>query len=123
MLYLRYWKINNSVNIWSIHYSVDSHFSLVRWDSGIGETERRIAKEFPESSIFSVGSSDSIASEFVDLCEEENIKNAWRFISPLTNKTALNIQNSPELFRYQVLLLSIASYSIDSSHSYNIKRK
>ena len=84
------------------YYSLDSHFSLIRWDSGTGETERRIAKEFPESSIFSVGTSEKKADEFVDLCEEENIKNAWRFISPLSNKTALNIQKSPELFRYQV---------------------
>lgn len=75
---------------------------MIRWDSAYGEAERRIAKEYSESSIYSVGSSEVEADEFLALCEQEKVTNAWRFITPLTNVTAKHIRSSPELFRYQV---------------------
>ena len=86
----------------SIGSCVESHFSFIRWDSTTGLTERKVAKEFPESSVFSVGPSEKESDVFMELCDSEEITNAWRFISPLSSTIASHIAESPELFRYQV---------------------
>ena len=88
--------------ITSIRSCVESHFSFIRWDSTTGLTERKVAKEFPESSVFSVGPSEKESDVFMELCDSEEITNAWRFISPLSSTIASHIAESPELFRYQV---------------------
>ena len=128
-------SISNKVqflNSFLIMLCVESHFSFIRWDSTTGLTERKVAKEFPESSVFSIGPSERESDVFMELCDSEEITNAWRFISPLSSTIASHIAESPELFRYQVSLyfgdsflipsLSITSFPNSISFNYFISK-
>lgn len=71
----------------------------------------RVARDFPESSVYSMGPFEGDANTFIQQCEKEAITNAWRFITPLSASIAQHIRESPELFRYQVFPLVLLNQS------------
>lgn len=86
---------------YSLSWSIDSHFSFIRWNSESGEAELRLAEKYDEASIYSVGSSTQ-SDDFVKRSSDSGEKNVWRFESTLSDTVIQAFTESPEFVRYQV---------------------
>ena len=79
------------------------HFSFVHWDASRDQLALRLADAFPAATIFSVGADADDADWFVDTAMKRSLNNTWRLLHGISNETAADWRESPELARYQLV--------------------
>lgn len=79
------------------------HFSFVHWDAARDLTDLRLADTFPAATVFSVGADADDADWFVEEATKRSLNNTWRLLHGISNVTAADWRESPELARYQLV--------------------
>ena len=79
------------------------HFSFIHWDASRDLSDLRLADAFPAATVFSVGPDADDADWFVEEATKRSLNNTWRLLHGISNVTAADWRESPELARYQLV--------------------